>query len=110
MAGKIDGFQWDLGNWPKCGKHGVSREEIEALFKSDEVAIYAADLEHSAVEERQFAIGPTPKGRWLFVVFTLRKVANEILIRPLSARYMHKKEVDHYEQQKDTQSPATPEE
>ncbi|TBN45900.1 BrnT family toxin, partial [Paracoccus sediminis] len=24
---KIAGFDWDDGNWPKCGKHGVSRAE-----------------------------------------------------------------------------------
>ena len=28
---KIIGFDWDDGNWPKCGKHGVSREEIEQV-------------------------------------------------------------------------------
>jgi len=28
-AMKIAGFDWDDGNWPKCGKHGVSRTEIE---------------------------------------------------------------------------------
>ncbi len=28
------GFDWDSGNWPKCGKHGVSKEEIEELFHS----------------------------------------------------------------------------
>jgi uncharacterized DUF497 family protein len=22
---KLVGFDWDAGNWPKCGKHGVSR-------------------------------------------------------------------------------------
>ena len=100
MANEIDGFHWDLGNWPKCGKHGVSREEIEALFRSNEVAVYAAD--RAAAEARQFAIGPTSKGRWLFVVFTLRKITDKTLIRPLSARYMHKKEVEYYAQQKDT--------
>ncbi len=29
---KIAGFDWDDGNWPKCGKHGVTREEIEQVF------------------------------------------------------------------------------
>ena len=32
------GFEWDEGNWPKCGKHGVTREEIELLFASARVA------------------------------------------------------------------------
>ena len=29
---KIAGFDWDEGNWPKCGKHGVSQKEIEEVF------------------------------------------------------------------------------
>ena len=28
-------FEWDEGNWPKCGKHGVSKDEIEDIFESD---------------------------------------------------------------------------
>ena len=34
-----------------------------------------------------------------FLVFTLRKRGVETLIRPISARYMHKKEVQHYEKE-----------
>ena len=29
---RFDGFDWDDGNWPKCGKHGVTTEDIETLF------------------------------------------------------------------------------
>ena len=32
MKLKITGFDWDDGNWPKCGKHRVSREEIEQVL------------------------------------------------------------------------------
>jgi hypothetical protein len=95
----IGGFQWDEGNWPKCSKHGVTRGEIEALFTDGEPMV-RPDPRHSGSEERFFAVGSTSSGRWLFVVFTLRSVAGTTLIRPLSARYMHKKEVKHYEQQK----------
>jgi len=28
-------FEWDSGNWPKCGKHGVSREEIYEIFAGE---------------------------------------------------------------------------
>ena len=28
----VAGFEWDEGNRRKCRKHGVSREEIEAMF------------------------------------------------------------------------------
>jgi hypothetical protein len=95
----ISGFQWDKGNWPKCAKRGVSQDEIEALFTSETLAVHPA-LEEGDAEERFLAIGCSPSGRWLFVVFTLREVAGKTLIRPISARYMHKKEVEHYEQQK----------
>lgn len=50
--------------------------------------------------ERRFrAIGHTDKGRGVFIVFTFRKKGDEVLIRPISARYMHKKEVDAYEKE-----------
>ena len=28
------GFGWDEGNWPKCGKHGLTQDEIEAVFET----------------------------------------------------------------------------
>jgi uncharacterized DUF497 family protein len=96
----IGEFQWDDGNWPKCGKHGVSQEEIEALFISDNLAIHPA-LGGDFKEERFLAIGKGPEGRWLLVAFTLRDGGGGTLIRPISARYMHMKEVEHYEQQKE---------
>jgi uncharacterized protein len=96
----MTGFEWDKGNWPKCGKHGVSQEEIETLFR-DGPAVYA-DPDHSLEEQRLRAIGPTRAGRWILVAFTLRQHAGETIIRPVSARYMHKREVDHYDRQKKT--------
>lgn len=39
-------------------------------------------------------------GRHIFVVFTLRDRGADRLIRPISARYMHRKEIEHYEEQK----------
>jgi hypothetical protein len=29
---EFDRFDWDHGNWPKCGKHGVGKAEIEAVL------------------------------------------------------------------------------
>ena len=43
---RFTGFEWDDGNWPKCGKHGVTREEIEQFFVSAKVA---PDLKHSVL-------------------------------------------------------------
>ncbi|WP_238360546.1 BrnT family toxin [Iningainema tapete] len=45
MMEEVCGFDWDEGNLKKCQKHGVSIEEIEALFLS-EVRI-APDPQHS---------------------------------------------------------------
>ncbi len=88
----VDGFEWDSGNIEKCQKHGVSLDEIEDLF---ERRILIIDAPHDAVIERRFrVIGTTAEGRALFVVFTLRNDR----VRPLSARYVHKKEVERYEE------------
>ena len=35
----------------------------------------------------------------MFTVFTLRHKGNAMLIRPISARYMHKKEIAAYEKE-----------
>ena len=44
-------------------------------------------------------IGKTQAGRYVFLVFMLRKVDAKTMLRPISARYMHQKEIDHYENQ-----------
>ncbi len=100
---KFSGFDWDRGNWPKCGKHGVSREEIEEIFES--VPAVVADP-HSE-EPRLRAIGKTRSGRYVFLAFMLRTIHGRTLIRPISARYTHKKEIDHYESSS-SQEDATP--
>lgn len=93
----VAGFEWDTGNRAKCEEHGVSVAEIEGLFR-DGPAVYA-DPNHSLEEQRLRAIGTTKAGRWLLVAFTLRQHDDNTLIRPISARYMRQREVDHYERQ-----------
>jgi hypothetical protein len=90
-----DGFDWDDGNRAKCGKHGVTVDEVEALFGAE--VLIAPDLKHSDEETRFIAIGRSAGGRPMFVVFTLRDRASLRLIRPVSARYMHAKEIKAYE-------------
>ena len=51
-------------------------------------------------EPRMRAIGKTQMGRYVFLVFMLRKSVGKTLLRTISARYMHQKEIDHYENQK----------
>lgn len=93
----VAGFEWDKGNRDKCQKHGVPFTAIEALFRGP-LAVFP-DPAHSGAEERFKAIGRTADGREVFIVFTLRKQDAGTLIRPLSARYMHRKEVEHYEKE-----------
>ena len=54
---------------------------------------------HSKSEERFKAIGKGNNGRWIFLVFTLRTRRGQRFVRPISARFMHKKEVEHYEKE-----------
>jgi hypothetical protein len=97
MALGIAGFDWDAGNRAKCEKHGVSVAEVEGLFSRPLLII--PDTSHSQSEERLRAIGKTTSGRSVFLVFTIRVRAGKRVIRPVSARYMHKEEVRHYEQE-----------
>lgn len=90
---KIAGFDWDEGNWPKCGKHGLSRAEIEEVF-AGAPAVLADPFPDEA---RMRAIGTSAAGRYIFVVFLLREIGGQTKLRPISARYMHKKEIAHYE-------------
>jgi hypothetical protein len=97
MAGLIAGFEWDRGNRAKCHKHGVSPEEIESLFLRP-VMILPDDV-HSLTESRLKAIGKTEAGRHVFLVFTIREKQGKQYIRPISARYMHRREIEHYEKE-----------
>jgi uncharacterized DUF497 family protein len=97
MLEMVAGFDWDAGNLGKCQKHGVSVAEIEGLFMRPHTI--SVDIEHSLAEERLRAIGKTDQGRYVFLVFTIRERNGEGFIRPISARYMHAKEVEHYEKE-----------
>jgi uncharacterized protein len=96
---RIAGFDWDPHNREKCSSHGVSPEEIESLFTRDVMILPT----RSEKERRLKAIGRTDAGRHVFVVLTIRqKRDGKNYIRPISARYMHRQEVEHYEKDKDT--------
>lgn len=45
------------------------------------------------------AISKTEQGRSVFLIFTIRKRGRKHYIRPISARYMHAKEIRHYEEE-----------
>jgi len=96
MNSLVQGFDWDDGNRAKCQKHDVSIAEIEALFMN--APRIAPDPKHSDDEDRMIAVGRTSAGRPVFVAFTIR-TKNRRLIRPVTARYMHAKEVAAYEKE-----------
>lgn len=88
------GFEWDQGNLTKnWSKHNVFYLECEQVFFNKPLLLYE-DGNHSAKEERMYALGKTDLGRLLLVVFTAKKK----LIRVISARDMNKKERKAYEE------------
>lgn len=91
---EFDGFDWDDGNWPKCASHGLSKSEIEGIFANELIT----NADPSVMERRYRAVGRGSSGRLVFVVYTFRLREERKLIRPISARFMHKKEIRRYEQ------------
>jgi uncharacterized DUF497 family protein len=98
QCGHLRGFRLGEGNRAKCQKHGVSVAEIEALFAGP--PFVTSDASHSLTEARVRAVGRTSAEKYLFVVFTVRERDGQSLIRPISARYMHRKEIRRYEETK----------
>jgi uncharacterized DUF497 family protein len=48
----------------------------------------------------------TAAGRHLLIAFTRRAIGGQLFIRPISARFMHAKEIQHYEAQSEDPSEA----
>ncbi len=91
----FSGFDWDDGNTEKCKKHGLSQEDVESVFQRTPSVF--PDLEHSTPKERRFlVIGLTKAGRMAFVAFTVREKQGQPYLRPISARYMHDKEIQKF--------------
>ncbi len=95
---KVDGFDWNEGNLSKNkNARGIESEAIESVFRNSPWV--APDIKHSSKEDRFLAIGRNSEGRFMIVVFTFRRKGDLQLIRPISARYMHKKEIEKYEKE-----------
>lgn len=104
MSDPLAGFDWDEANRKKCLKHGVTLHEIEAALRGPLRVV--PDPAHSAVETRYLGIGTTAAGRHVLIAFTYRAVGGQQLIRPISVRFMHAKEIQHYEAQSQNPSEA----
>ena len=90
------GFEWDGGNARKSvEKHQVSQAEAEQIFFNQPLLLLH-DPKHCQQELRYHALGKTDDERCLHITFTLR--AGATLIRVISARDMHRKEREYYEQ------------
>jgi uncharacterized DUF497 family protein len=81
----IEGFQWDEGNASKnWTRHHVSQTEAEQVFLNRALVVVGAPFKGEA---RQFAFGPTDRGRLLTVVFTVRgSLLRVISVRPMTRR------------------------
>jgi len=94
-------FDWDEGNINKnWDKHRVYHLECEEIFFNEPIVI-KVEKRGVSQEERLSALGVTNEGRFLFVVFTMRRGR----IRVVSARDMNKKErkIYHEKIKKDTE-------
>jgi uncharacterized DUF497 family protein len=93
---QVTGFDWDAGNERKSDeKHAATRFEAEQVFFNQPLLVLA-DQKHSQNEERYHALGKSNDARLLHITFTLRSTGT--LIRVISARDMHRKERNIYEQ------------
>jgi len=89
-------FDWDEGNSRKnLFKHGFTCEEIEAVFRRG--LRWGHDPDHSNEEERFLGRGYDDRGRVVAVAFTFRLIDGKRHVRPISVRYMHRKEVERHE-------------
>src|ERR1039457_1392912 len=92
---KIIGFDWDDGNARKNEKHGVSMAESEQVSFNAPLLLLG-DMKHSGKEPRFHALGKTDETHLLNIACALREDGEKI--RVTSARDMHRKEREIYEQ------------
>jgi uncharacterized DUF497 family protein len=84
-----EGFDWDYGNLLHAQHHDISQE-----------LLYFLDTKNTSSEKRWIAVGEIEPKRFAFVAFTIRTVGSDRLIRPISARHIHRgsKEEKVYEE------------
>lgn len=86
-------FEWDSGNSDKnYKKHDVSIKEAEETFHNQPKYIFL-DEKHSGSEKRYAMYGKTNTGRFLSLVFTIRRS----IVRIITIRSMSRKERRAYE-------------
>lgn len=95
---EYEGFDWDYGNFLHTQKHDIKFEAIEKVF--EQTLLYFEDPKNTTSEKRWIAVGEIEPKRFAFVAFTIRTIGTDRLIRPISARYIHRgsKEEKVYEE------------
>ena len=89
-------FEWDEWNIDKNYlKHGITPKEAEEAFIYEK-SYFFSDIKHSKIEERFVLLGKTLEEKNLFIIFTMRGKK----VRIISARRMHREEVEKYEKAK----------
>jgi uncharacterized DUF497 family protein len=83
-------FDWDDGNRAKAQKHGVTLAEIEDAMLTGPRGARSGALADRAAVHRHRAYS---RGRHVFIAFCRRAGR----VRPISARYMHAREIAHHE-------------
>lgn len=92
---QVEGFEWDQSNIEKnWEKHRVSYLECEEVFFNQPLLVQEDEI-HSKFEPRYYVLGRSNDGRYLFIVFTIRR--NKI--RVISARNMSRRERRIYREQ-----------
>ena len=83
MAADIEGFDWDAANAGHIVLHAVTPFEVEEAAVRRHVTIRARSV---ADEERWKLFGRTASGRYLVVVFTIRrKLFRTVTAYPMNA-------------------------
>jgi hypothetical protein len=91
---KIEGFEWDNANTGHIVRHAVTPFEVEEVTGGKYVIIAAKTIER---ERRWKLFGKTISGRYLVVVFTIRRKQ----FRTVTAYEMNSAERIHYAPQID---------
>ena len=86
---RISDFDWDEGNalHLELG-HGIEPQEVEEVFVNQ-------PLFRRTKKGHYAALGPTTAGRYLIIVFELRKRG---IIRPITGWDMKRAEIQYYKQ------------
>ena len=85
-----------------AGSTASQKDDVEAVFAGSPLILPARVS--AGIELRQYVVGRNSEDRFVFVVFTVRDKDGAAYIRPISARFMHEKEVRNYERQKGSQA------